>query len=487
LPIDPSTLFDANVFYPERGTFAFSDAMLLVGILGMPLIRLGAEPAIVQDVLLLAALSTSAMATYYLARRLGASLVGGILSGLIFGFAPYRFAHIGHLELQWVVWMPLALICLHRISERPTVLRGILLGLCVAAQTLSSIYYGAFLCLFIVLGAILGFVGSRSKIQFVKASLSALAPLLVVVLIYGPPYSRTRSILGARATDEQQRYSATIGDFLRVPPLNTMRGRYSSGVAPDERSLYPGVIPIALAAAALFPPVSMPAAVYAGLGIVAFEGALGTNGHLFPFAQRVIPMLSSLRSPARFGVLVLLSLAILAAIGLTRIEANWPESARFMGAVAVAICLIEYWSAPLPVRPFDTRVSDAHQYLAQQPAGSVVLELPVPTLGSMWLYETTYQLRSIHHWQRLVNGYSAFAPETYRQTLEVLKSFPSTQSISYLRDLGVTFVLINRFYYSEQEFQTLMQRISERQEFWPPRAFGGGDTQIVVAELKKTK
>jgi hypothetical protein len=485
LAADPAHLFDANVFYPEKNTLAFSDAMLLVGVLATPLLWAGADPVIVHNALLIIALFTSAVAAYFLARRLGASPAGGVIAGLIFGFAPYRFAHIAHLELQWMVWMPLAMLALHRVAERPGILNALLLGACVAAQFFSSIYYGVFLAMCLAIAVVIFFVRSSTRASFAVAAIVALLPLLLVVIVYGRPYGETRAAYGGRSADEQQRYSAIASDFLRVPPYNALRGRPDPAAA-EERTLYPGAVPIVLAAAALLPPVGSTTVVYAVLSAVAIEGALGTHGFLFPAMQRIAPGVSSLRSPARFGAPMLLFVAMLAAKGMTRVNTRWPASRTIVTLAAIAICLIEYWSAPIPVRAFNGRASEATQYLAAQPAGSVVLELPVPTPGALWLYETTYQARSIHHWQPLINGYSAFAPERYQQTLDVLRTFPSEQSLSYLRNRGVKFIVINRAYYPDADQLTAMERtLSEQeQQLWPLRTFGSGDSRVVIAEFK---
>lgn len=481
LPRDPSTLFDTNVFYPEKGTLAFSDAMLLVSVLGSPFVWLGVNPVLVHNGLLIVAIFTSSIGAFFLARQVGASLVGGLLAGVIFGFAPYRFGHIGHLELQWVVWMPLAMMALRRLAANPSGLNGVLLGLCVTAQAFCSIYYGVFLCVYLAVAAAIELFRSTERLRVVKALSLGLIPLLMLALVYGPPYSKTRAQQGGRQSEEQQRYSARPHDFLRVSDINTLRGGDTAGVAQDELSLYPGAVSMVLAAAALTPPVGTTAVMYGVLGLTAFEGALGMNGFLFPALQGVIPALSSLRSPARFTALLLLSLSMMAAIGLTRINAAWPRWSRVVTAAAFAICLIEYWSVPVNLRPV-APPSDALRFLAQQTPGSVVLELPVPTLNSLWLYETTYELQSIHHWQPLVNGYSGYAPEAYRKTLEVLKTFPSDESVAHLQKIGVAFILINRDYYKEEDFAALMEKVSGRPEFWPPRAFG---TQTVVVELKR--
>src|SRR5262249_61973429 len=50
-----------------------------------------------------------------------------------------------HLELQWTVWMPLALWAVHRLFEQPSLQRGVTVGLLLALQLLSCVYYGVFL------------------------------------------------------------------------------------------------------------------------------------------------------------------------------------------------------------------------------------------------------------------------------------------------------------------------------------------------------
>ncbi len=483
---DPAHLFDANIFYPEKNTLAYSDAMLLVGVIASPALWLGADPVMVHNALLILALFTSAIAAYFLARRLGASIPGSAIAGLIFAFAPYRFAHIAHLELQWMMWMPLAMLALHRLIERPGVVNGLLLGACVAAQTLSSIYYGVFLSLCLAIAAAIALVRSRDRANLAIGAFAAVAPMLIVVLIYGPPYVETRATYGGRSVAEQQRYSASAADFLRVAPLNALRGRNEAAVAPDERSLYPGVVPVVLAGAALIPPLGASTVLYAVLSIVAVEGALGSHGQLFPALQRIAPGISSLRSPARFGAVMLMCIAMLAAMGMTRVGSRWPAAETILAVVAISICLAEYWSAPIPVRVFNARASEATNYLAAQRAGSIVLELPVPTPNSLWRYETTYQARSIHHWQPLVNGYSAFAPERYRETLDELRNFPSARSLSYLRAIGVKFIVLNPSYYEDEEtFDAIEKTLSEQdQELWPLRTFDSGEKRVVIAEFK---
>ena len=484
LPADPAHLFDANIFHPASGTLALSDAMLLVGVMGLPFFKLGVSPAIIHNGLLLTAISLSMLCAFALARRLTGSDRAAFLAAIIFGFAPYRMAHIGHLELQWTMWMPLSMLLLHRLAERPGVGRALLLGASLTAQFFCSLYYGLFLGCYLGITwmALMPFHADRRRLFAV--SLAVAAPLLLVATIYGPPYTSARAEMGSREAAEVEKFSAVPADYLRVPQENAWRGRADAGPAPDERSLFPGVIAILLAAAALMPPWSRVTVLYAGLALVSFDFSLGINGWLFPLLPSAIGFAANLRSPSRFGVLVLMSLAMLAAMGAARIFQGKPGVAGPVFAILLVACLGEYWSAPLPHRAYEREPSAAHEWLAQNRAGSVVLELPAPTLQTLWLHESKYLMRSIHHWQPLVNGYSGYHPVHYVRMINAMASFPGGDTVDRLRQANVRFVLINREFYPADQFAALIKAVENSGQFWPAREFGDGDRTIVVVEPK---
>jgi hypothetical protein len=488
LPKDPLHLFDANVFYPAGGTLAFSDAMLLPSIVGAPLSWAGVRISLVHNLLLWAALVSSMCLAFLLARELTGSWRAGWMASIIFGLAPYRFAHIGHLELQWIVWMPLSLLLLHRFFNEPTAAKAIGLGFAITAQTFSSIYYGVFLTCYVAVAWLVLFAITKSGRRRVLTLTPLVAlPLLLVVVIYGPVYARTRAEQGPRNLSEVSQFSATPSDFLRVPPHNRLRGRpNNSGPAPDERSLYPGTVALVLAAAALLTRPRRLVWMYLALTFASIDASLGMNGFFFPAIQQLVPLATSFRSPARFGALFLLSVSVLAGFGTAALLRARPRWATALLGVATIVCVGEYWSAPVRVRPGQSTPTEGHRALSYQPAGTVVLEMPVPRPEALWLYETTYQLRSIHHWQPLINGYSGFAPHEYVRTLELLSGFPDAVSVERLRDLQVRFIVLNRVYYSGEEFTALIGALSASPSFWPPQSYGAGDDQLVIVELKKS-
>jgi hypothetical protein len=485
LPRDPLHLFDANIFSPARDTFALSDAMLLVGVLGAPLIWLGVDPAGVHNVLLLAALATSAFGAYGLCygltRDRGASMVGG----LVFGVAPYRFAHLAHMELQWTVWMPAAIWALHRMMAEPRIRRGLLLGALIAGQILCSLYYGAFLVLFLAVATGLLLIG-RTRRLLLPTAISWGVAALIVAAIAGPytrPYARVRAQVGERSMEEVARYSATPRDYLRGPEPHWLFGPAPADVPAEERSLLPGLIAAGLACAALWPPVATTARIYVVLLAFAFDASLGVNGISFNVMRTVLPPLASLRAPARFGVLALLCVAVLAVLGLVRMTRPLGSRRRaVVVAVVAAACLIEYWSAPLPVRP-PLAATEATRWLALQPPDTVVVEVPMPEASRLWLHESAYQYRSIYHWRRLVNGYSGFAPLGYFHTLDAMRTFPDDESLARLRELSVDWIVLHAEHLGHERYEALVAQVLASDALSPFGEIGTGTDRVFLCRL----
>src|SRR5262249_48334958 len=131
LATDPAHLFDANIFHPEPRTLALSDAMVVEGTIAAPFVWARMRPVLLHNLLLLGAIATSGAAMFALARYLTGCGGAGIVAGIAFAFAPYRFEHIMHMEMQWTMWMPLAFLALHRTFDTGRMKYGLATGLCV--------------------------------------------------------------------------------------------------------------------------------------------------------------------------------------------------------------------------------------------------------------------------------------------------------------------------------------------------------------------
>jgi hypothetical protein len=466
---DPSHLFDGNIFYPETGTLANSDATFLEGALAAPFIEAGVSAVAVYNVLLLAGMVASAVGMYLLARRLTRSDGAAVVAGIVFALAPYRIDHFMHLELQWAQWMPLTLWALHRTLESGRVKDGLLTGFFLLLQFLSSVYYGLFITTFLLLlGGPLLLLCRRAPLSRVMTALLAGALLAaLVVLPYSRPYRLNAERMGERSTEEIGRWSAHPESYLATPSANFIYGRLSGPLGASEARLFPGLTAIVLAVLALlWRPRPIRLIYLAGL-LVAVDFSLGVNGLVYPWLLEPGSPFRGLRAPGRFAILVNLALALLAAWGVTRVR-GFTRSAtarRVTPAVCAVLLVIEYWSAPLPLRTVPQRPLLVHQWLAQQPP-SVVLELPMWFSGADPQHDAEYEYYSTFHWQSLVNGYSGYYPRAYIGLLERMRHFPSGPSIEALHEIGVDFIVIHLDRYKPADREALLEAMDQRTAYF---------------------
>ncbi len=446
---DPRHLFDTNIFYPERLTLTFSDPIVLPALTAAPALALGIHPLIVYNLLLLSGFWFSGIALYLLVVRLTESARAAFVAGLVYACALYRFDHYSHLELQMMQWMPLGLLALHLlvgqdagsgIRDRKRWWYAIALAIALVAQLYSSMYYAVF---FVVYAAVVGaglLIAHRPSLRplvlplAISAAVAAIAalPLTRAFVAAGP-------IKGDRGLNEISAYSAVPSDYLRVSKVNVLWGRV---LRPPraERALFPGVMPIALAAAGAAPPFGAIPLIYTVALAVSFDGSLGLNGLSYPAMHRWLSPFRGIRSPARFAALVALTLAILAGFGARRVLA-WRASRVYRQvafAALIALVLIEAWPS-LTLRQVWHDPPEMYRLMKYVP-NAVLAEMP------MLQDETAnipYMYFSIWHWLPMVNGYSGFVPKSYQDLLREVALFPAAEAVDALRRRGVTHITVN--------------------------------------------
>ncbi len=446
LPRDPVRLFDANIFFPEPRTLAYSDAMLATALMAAPLLWLGVHQLVVYNTVLLLSFAASGVAMYALAKELTGNRPAALVAGVAFAFYPFRFEHYSHLELQVTFWMPLALLMMHRTVTSGRVRDGVVTGLMVALQTLSSLYCGLFLL--VVMAVVWVSVrGWRTPANRRLAPwLAAAAVVVVMVLPVAVPYLQNRGQLGERPDWEARIYSATPRSYLVAHVRSRLYAKVLDGPRTPEASLFPGIAVVALALAGAWPRLTRTRAAYAVALLVAFDGSLGLNGIVFPTLRDYVLPFRGLRVPARFSMLVGLSLSVLAGYGVVRLR-EWlrPKGGRLVAALPVAFATVllaedvpNLVLTEMPVRP-----PLIYDYFTGAPS-SVLVDLPFPesleraTADSRRLYYSTF------HWQTLITGSSGYFPESFRQAVEVLRGVPTARAVTFLRDRGVQFIALNR-------------------------------------------
>ena len=458
----PGQLFNGNIFYPEKATLAYSDAILLPAIVVSPLHWLGVDPIVAYNLVLIAAFTLNGVAAYSLVRYLTGSMAAGLLGGAIFAFSPHRFDHFDHLEMQFAFWIPWAVLAWHKAIGRDEVRGYLRVAALVSAQVLSCIYYGVFLITW--LGVLAAFNFWRTPSRIVRAGALMLVPALLVLAVYSIPYLQNRQKVGDRRSRDVQVYSATFSDFLSAPSTNQLYG-WSYSLGSPERHLFPGLVTVGLLVVGLWPPISRTVVLHLVGLIVALELTFGFNAHVYKILYDWVLPFRGLRVPARAYVLVLLGVAVIAGVGFSRLIASLRSVTRAprvwgaaIPAIVLAVVVAEYFTMPR-LRDVDRDVPIWYSWLKQQD-DAVIFEWPVTVPWRLYdMVDLNYMARSTLHWRPMLNGYSGYYPESYLRLLVDMRSFPDTKSLNVLRDRGATILVLHEYAETRIRYARAVERL----------------------------
>jgi hypothetical protein len=459
--VAPTTLYDANIFYPDRLTLAYTDATLLEGALAAPLLWAGLSPVLVYNILLLGGIALSGLGMFILARHLTGSTGSALFAAAFFTLLPYRVEHFMHLELQWMVWIPLALWAAHRAVDEGSWRYGGLCGLFVGLQTLSCVYYGAFLAMIaVLLGTLLimtrGGTGETSGTRRAPPwrALTALGIGSVVAaslaVVYAHPYLENARTLGPREISEVKRYSAEFLSYLTAPRQNWAWGWTADRFDGDELHITPGVVTLVLALVGVAGKRSRDTWIYLGLCGAAVELSLGMNGRVYPWLWSHVTAFQSLRAIARFSVLAFCPLAVLAGFGVAHLQRQFtsPRTREWVAATAIMFLTLECGSLPMSLEKVPSSVPPVYRVLSRLPPGAVA-EFPMAEPGWMPGFDPRYQYWSMAHWHPLINGYSGYVSNRYVDMLRTMGQFPDRRAMAKLRELNVRYVLVHQALYDD--------------------------------------
>jgi hypothetical protein len=373
LPLDPRHLFDAPIFYPEPGTLAYSEALILPGLALAPILWLGGDPILAHNVLLIAGYALSGLAMFVLVRSLirhdGAALVAAV----IFTVYPYRLEEYAKVQLQLTYFLPLALWALHRLIDHPSWRSSLRLAGFLAGQIYSCIYYGIYGSVLIGVVATIAMLAVTRDRRVAVASGFAMA-LAATALVAWPlalPYRAATAVVGQRSLDEVERGSAEVRDYARAHPDNALYGK-PDHPGTGERRLFPGYVAPALAVVALMPPMTWVTTAYAVATVVSADLSLGVNAPGYRWLYSWVWPFRAVRVPARFAMLVGLALAVLAGLGVERLCRGRPMAIQST-VVVLVIGLVTIESRPhsLELSELPDRAPAVYTWLAAQPRGVV--------------------------------------------------------------------------------------------------------------------
>lgn len=485
LVVDPLHVFDANIFYPHRGTLAYSESNLGAGALAIPVYWITGNAYAAHNFVFLLSFVLSATGMYYLARYLVADRRAASVAAIGFAYCPYVFSHTAHIWLLMTVGLPWSMLAFHRLADRSTPGRGAVLGLAMAAQALLCGYYALFVTLMVGF-AVLVTPAMRHRWSdrryWTAVAVAAVVAVLIVLPVFVPYLNLQRETGFHRPLGEARPYSADWRAYLASGSyahawLLTLLRRW-------KEVLFPGIVLSTFGISGLAFGWSAGgrlrevAIVYGGLTVLAVWASFGPDGGLYAALYSALPPFSLIRAPSRMGIVVTFALAALASVTIAAMLARIGQVAALKGratpagmlsslaAVVLAAATVAELMTPVTF-PAVPPVDPAYQVLAKLPDGAV-LEMPVYSQRFAFV-RARYMLSSTIHWKPLVNAYSDHIPREFIEKMGVLGGFPSLPAFELLERDRVRYVVFHLDLLGTEARADVRKRVKEFDRYLSPR------------------
>jgi hypothetical protein len=243
--------WNAPIFFPAPGTFAFSEHLLGLAPLSAPIIAVTHNSLFGYNVTLLATYILSGAGMYVLAYTVTRRHDAAFVAGLAYAFAPYRLAQAPHIQVLASFWTPVCLAALHRYDRDPRTRWAAISAAAWLMQSLSNGYFLFFTSVLVFLWFLWFAAGRWTMAQFGRlavfwaAAVAAMVPVLVgYKRILIDTYGFTRGLGPA------QQYAADVGSLLHATSESLLWG-WLHVVQKPEGELFPGVTIVALSLAAV--------------------------------------------------------------------------------------------------------------------------------------------------------------------------------------------------------------------------------------------
>lgn len=470
LGIDP--LHTNFTFYPIGNGLITYTYTLLNAILAIPIELVFGYAAASNSVILLA-ITTSAFGTFLLilyllrhsARLLGSNLTlttfAAFSGGAVYGFASSRFVYaaLGHTNFVSSEYLPYyALFFIKTMRERAWK-NAFLAAVFAALAILTETTYAVFIALFSLVYLLFAWRENGARwfwrLVAIGAATGLLAsPLLVPSVIefanvdyslpeFGHAEKLLVDLVGLVTPTSLQPYNRNW-----VAELDAVRQGTSRFVDVNTVFLGYATLALALVGAWVFRK-SLGAWIGCAItfAVLSFGPFLHINGQSefsiggftttlpMPFlALHYVPFLKENRVPNRFGILVMLALAVLGGFAIARITQRAGIKNR-QGAFALSIAfalliLLEHSAVPLPLT--DAHVPDVYALIAHDPGDYAIFTLPFGlrnSFSTLGAEDTRTQYYQSVHQKFLLSGNTSRNPPIQFDYFDRLSLFHSLSQV----------------------------------------------------------
>ena len=445
LYFDTLTIFDAFVTLPFQFVFNTIVAYNVASLIGLIFSGWGAY--LLARYLLESHQDTSAESGI---GRWGIWLAA-LVAGFIFTFSPYHMAHLtAHLNLVAMEWIPLYILFLLKAVNDERWRYVPVAGLFLALTALADWYYVMYLLIFTVFFFVFRVLTAHRKFVVVAGDgLRMGGTILVFAALVSPMLfpmlqSALTSNYGVHDPIQTLHHAPDLLAFFLPTPLHPLWGSAASqwtgiyGAPLAEKMVFLGYLPMALAAIGVWrfwKRNRFWLIVAVAFFLLALGPILHVNGvtNFTAFDATVplpylllyyVPFVKTSRAVARFDVIVMLSLGIMAAWGLvalmnSAIKRRWPVMQRAVFLIpVVALLVIAFEFLPAPFKTSAPQVPAFYQQIGQEKGDFAVLDIPFNLIRSRYLlYQTVHE-------KKIVGGYISRIPQ-----FDFVQNTPAVQQL----------------------------------------------------------
>ncbi len=473
-PAHPSW-WDAPMFHPEQGTFAWSEPQPFT-FLFSPLLLCG-QGALAYNMLLLLSLTLNGLLTLRLLRLWGIRVIPRLAAGIAIILLPMLHDQLDVLQLTAIwpfIWLLSALTELRKATTTQSGMRGVLLrggetGLAFCTLGACSVHHALFTGILLAVTVWL-LVPWRHLIRWSAGITLASA---MVLLLLGPLLLQMQTLLRQhrfeRATETVERLSVDLIDFAVQTPGHWLLNNPVQHQTWSPMS--PGFVRSSLAlGCCLLLMARMTGRLYTGVGtaevcflllLSAMSGVFAIGMHLgtsdrplWPLLTSIVPGLSHVRSPFRFGYFFQLAQILLAACSLDqlqRIAAGRTGLKRVLPGVLLVVCcgITAFEILPRPlvrlgIPNINRKPEWASLIRSRQREGQGTLILPHVMTSKAADFEPTvrWMIQATAAQIPLANGYSGFFPPSHYKLQRALQQDRLTQpALQLLRNRRIRFLV----------------------------------------------
>ncbi|HUP62790.1 MAG TPA: hypothetical protein VNA69_20485 [Thermoanaerobaculia bacterium] len=250
----PLELYNPPIFHPGLYPLAYSENMIAIALVVLPLHLLGVAVLTKYNIALLLGLAFAGYGAWVLARVVTRNNVASLIAGIFFAFGSFKIAHIQHAHIIWSGWLPLILAALLIYWRRGEKKHAAMLAAAFVMNGLTNVYWLLFggVALLAAIG-VLAIADPRRERVFWTRLFVALFVAGLVLLPFLLPYQAVANEYGVRrTTGEASAGSASWISWLVPSSRSAIYGDLADpALHLDERELFPGVLILFLAIYAL--------------------------------------------------------------------------------------------------------------------------------------------------------------------------------------------------------------------------------------------